>query len=310
MEEKISYMGVDVSKETLDVRHQNVSRRFPNTVSGHRRLMKWIRSFGKNIQVICEPSGGYERKWVAMCWESRLAVSLVNPRQVHLFAGATGRRAKTDALDAEILMRYGEMMQPRLTPPQSENQKKLAELVTRRQQLAETLQQEKNRSAHLENLSMRRQSQLLQKQLCEHIQQTEKLIQACIGTDEEFTQKAQLLLQVNGIGKTTASMLIAQMPELGKLSRRTAAALAGVAPYDRQSGNYRGKPRIIGGRFLVRKTLYMAALSASRSNPILKAYYQHLIAQGKPAKMALVALMHKLIIHLNSLLKQSQCQPA
>lgn len=310
MEEKVKYIGVDVSKAMLDVRHQNKVRRFPNTAGGHRRLVKWAKSLGKKIQIVCEPSGGYEKRMVAMLWMSEIAVSVVNARQVRDFARATGRLAKTDKLDAEILENYGEKMCPRRTEPLSENQRKLAELANRRQQLMEALQQEKNRAEHFENKELKRSSKTLQQHLKKQIQNIEQLIRKHLDGDDDLNQKVKTLTQVEGVGETTAHMLVAQMPELGKLSRRQIAALIGVAPMNRDSGTQRNKPCIQGGRFIARKNLYMAALVASRYNPILKIYYDRLIAKGKPSKVALTALMRKLIIHLNSLLKNLQPLPA
>lgn len=309
MEKEMSYVGVDVAKAHLDVRHGAMARRFPNTAHGHRRLVRWLKSLEKKVQIICEPSGGYEKRFVAALWALQIPVSLVNARQVRDFARARGRLAKTDELDAEILERYGEAMKPRQSEPLSENQRKLAELVTRRQQLLESLQQEKNRVAHLENRQLISDSKIFQKQIRLHIEQIEKLLRENLDRDNDLSKKVETLKQVDGVGETTAHMLVAQMPELGKLSRRQVASLIGVAPFNRDSGTHRGKPCIQGGRFLIRKTLYMAALAASRSNPVLKPYYQRLLAKGKPAKMVLVALMRKLIIHLNGLLKQPQFQP-
>ncbi|MFZ5807336.1 MAG: IS110 family transposase [Verrucomicrobiota bacterium] len=310
MEEKTKYIGIDVSKAMLDVRHQIIVRRFPNTAEGQRRFIRWAKSLGEKIQIICEPSGGYEKRLVAMLWASQIAVSVVNALQVRDFARATGCLAKTDKLDAEILEQYGEKMNPRETPPLSENQRKLAELVSRRQQLVETLQQEKRRAEHFENRELKHSSKTLRQHLKKQIQDIEQLIRKHIDSDDDLAQKVKVLTGVDGVGETTAHMLVAQMPELGKLSRRQIADLLGVAPFNRDSGIHRGKASIKGGRATVRKIFYMATLTATRCNPVLKAFYERLIAKGKPAKSVLVATMRKLIIHINSLLKNLHPQPA
>ncbi len=310
MEIKQGYVGVDVAKEMLDACCGGVFKRFSNTASGHRRLVKWVGSLGNNIQVICEPSGGYERRLLATLWASGIPVSLVNARQVRDFARAQNRLAKTDRIDAQTLEQFGALMQPRLTPPLSENQRTLAELVGRRQQLGEALQQEKNRAEHFESKELEPSSKALQQHLKKQIRDIENLMRKHLDSDDDLAKKVEALQQVDGVGPVTAHTLVAHMPELGTLTRREAAALLGVAPMNRDSGTHRGQRHITGGRFMARKTLYMAALSASSNNPILEAFYDRLIAQGKPAKVALVALMRKLIIHLNSLLKNLPPQPA
>ncbi len=309
MESEKSYIGVDISKSHMDIRHQNIIKRIPNTAGGQRRLIRWIRTLEKEVQVVCEPSGGYEKRLLAALWTSHIAVSMVNARQVRDFARAQGQLAKTDCIDAQTLEQYGELMKPRITQPISENQRELTELVSRRQQLSEALQQERNRAAHFESKDLIRSSKTLQKHLSDQIQHIEQLIRKHLDADDDLSRKVQTLTQVDGVGDVTAHMLVAQMPELGALTRRQIAALLGVAPMNRDSGSFRGQRHITGGRFAVRKTLYMAALTASSYNPVLKAFYDQLRAKGKPAKVALTATMRKLIIHLNSLIKNLNPQP-
>ena len=302
----IIYAGLDVAKLSLQLHCQNQSHTLPNTTAGHRRLLALVHASGAPVHIICEASGGYEQSVVRALQEAKLPVCVVDPARVRHFVRATGQRAKTDRIDAAMLARYGEQMQPRPTAPPSAAQAQMRELVRRRAQLLEVLQLSRQHAQHLTLRALRRQSAVLVRQVRRQIVAVEKEIQKVVADEASLAQRSQQLQSVRGVGPATAAVLLAEMPELGTLNRGQAAALAGVAPFARESGKWRGRRWVGGGRAPVRKALYMAALVGSRANVVLRARYQHLIASGKPAKVALVALMRHLIIHLNALLKNHQ----
>jgi len=302
----IIYAGLDVAKLSLQLQLENKSYRLPNTAAGHQRLLTLVRAAGATVQVVCEASGGYEQSAVAALQRAQVPVCVVDPARVRHFARALGQRAKTDPIDAALLARYGEQTQPRPTTPLSAAQTQVRELVRRRAQLLEVLQLTRQHTRHLSLSSLRRQSAALLRQVRRQIAAVEQEIQKALQQETTLQERAQRLQSVSGIGPATAAVLVAEMPELGTLNRGQAAALAGVAPFARESGKWRGKRFVGGGRAPVRKALYMAALVGSRSNAVLRQRYERLRAQGKPGKVALVALMRHLIIHLNVLLKTSQ----
>jgi transposase len=302
----IIYAGLDVAKSSLQLHLQDNNQRLPNTAAGQRRLLALMRAFSGTVHVICEASGGYEQSVVAALHRAQVPVCVVDPARVRHFARALGQRAKTDPIDAALLARYGEQTQPRPTTPLSAAQAQVRELVRRRAQLLEVLQLTRQHTQHFSLSSLRRQSAALLRQVRGQIAAVEKEIQKAIQQETALRQRAQQLQSVSGVGPATAAVLVAEMPELGTLNRGQAAALAGVAPFARESGKWRGKRFVGGGRAPVRKALYMAALVGSRNNAVLRARYERLRAQGKPGKVALVALMRHLIIHLNALLKTSQ----
>jgi transposase len=307
------YVGMDIAKATLDLHALSAprpqSRQFANSAAGHRRLVRWLQGLGP-AHVVCEASGGYERTVVSALQQADIAVSVINPRQARDFARAQGRLAKTDRLDAQVLAQFGQSLQPPLTPAPSLAQRHLAELVARRQQLQQLRIAEHNRLEHATHPAVRRQLQCHVRALDEQLQQLKTWITALIQTDPTLAQKVARLSAVAGVGSITAVVLLATMPELGTLNRRQAAALAGVAPFNRDSGPRRGHRMIGGGRALARRALYMAALVAAFKNPRFQAFYQHLITAGKAPKVALVAIMRKLIILLNQLLKNPHLQPS
>jgi transposase len=301
----IIYAGLDVAKLSLQLHCQNQSHALPNTAAGHRRLLALLRAAGPQVQVICEASGGYEQGIVRALQDAQVPVCVVDPARVRHFVRATGQRAKTDRIDAAMLARYGEQMQPRPTAPLSAAQGQMRELVRRRAQLLEVLQLSRQHAQHLTLLALRRQSAALVRQVRRQIAAVEKEIQKVVADQASLSQRSRQLQSVSGVGPATAAVLLAEMPELGTLNRGQAAALAGVAPFARESGKWRGRRWVGGGRAAVRKALYMAALVGSRANAVLRERYERLRARGKPAKVALVALMRHLIIHLNALLKTS-----
>ena len=251
--------------------------------------------------VILEATGGLEVAVASALATAGIAVAIVNPRQVRDFARATGRLAKTDRLDAELLARFGEMVRPAARPLANGQAQVLEALVTRRRQLVEMLTAEKNRRTNA--------PKVLHRSIDEHIRWLEKRLS---GFDEELAEltrntplwreRDELLRSVPGVGKVLLSTLLAQLPELGMLNRKQIAALAGLAPFNRDSGKLRGSRCIWGGRAQVRRVLYMATVTAIRSNPIIKAFYLRLRANGKHAKPALTACMRKFLVILNAML--------
>jgi transposase len=255
--------------------------------------------------IVLEATGGYELAVAGACATAGLPVAVVNPRQVRAFAQALGRTAKTDAIDAAVLALFGARVRPEPRVMPDAATQALADLITRRRQLLEMLVAERQRLAQAPSTGP------VTRDLRSHIRWLERRL---ADVDDDLGQAIQaspvwrvhedLLRTVPGIGPTTARTLLAELPELGRLDRRAIAALVGVAPFNCDSGQQRGRRRIAGGRASVRACLYMAALVASRRNPTLAAFYQRLRAHGKPAKVALVAVMRKLLTILNAMIKQ------
>jgi len=299
----IIYIGLDIGKDSLQVNLQNQNFPIPNTRPGHRKLITHLKAIAQPLLVVCEATGGYEQSIVAALHQAGIPVAIVEPARVRHFAKACALRAKTDRIDAALLTEFGQQTAPRAQAPLNPNTAALRELTRHRLQLQAMAQNVVQQARHLTLPALRKQNAALLRQLRTHLQKLQKQIEALLQQDAALQTKAQRLQQVVGIGPKTIVSLLAEMPELGKLNRAQAAALAGVAPHARESGRWQGKRFIGGGRPLARKALYMAALVASRYHPTLKLRYQSLIARGKAPKVALVALMRHLIIHLNSLLK-------
>jgi len=287
----------------LDTAMGNEKRRFANDALGHRQLINWIKQMPTPAQVICEPSGGYERTLVRALARAGVKISLVPANRVRQFARAAGILAKTDRIDAEVLCAFAEAMQPGTLSASELEQEQLRELESQRRHLTHLLVMEQNRAARMSDLWVCKLNRRLITQIKKQIEQLDLRIEGQIKASPELSTKAEKLTAISGVGARTAALLLAQMPELGQLNRRQVAALVGVAPFNRDSGRMRGKRAIYGGRRPVRHGLYMAALVAARHNPILRAFYLRLRAAGKPAKVALTATMRKLLIVLNSALK-------
>jgi len=303
VKEELVYLGVDVAKSYLDLAIGNEKRRLPNDQTGHRELIKWVKQIKAPVQVICESSGGYERKFVQALARAQIKVSLVQANRVRQFARAAGILAKTDRIDSEVLCAFGKMMRPQMVTAATLEQEHLRELESQRRHLTRLLVMEQNRGARVSDACVVRLNRSLVNQIKKQIERLDLLIRNHIQESAELSTKAAKLTAISGVGARTAALLLAQMPELGQLNRREVAALVGVAPFNRDSGKMRGKRAIYGGRRFVRHGLYMAAMVAARHNPILREFYQRLRAAGKPAKLALTATMRKLLIVLNSSLK-------
>ena len=301
------HVGLDVAKLTLQIDLAGRSLALANTAAGHRALLAHLRRLqtktDRAVHVVCEGTGGYERAVVAALQAEGVAVSVHNAARVRAFARAQGRLAKTDALDAAVLSAFGHAMQPAGDAPPTAHEAALEALVIRRDQLKELVALEACRDEHHHHPGVKKEAALLQKQLAAHLEKVEAQIQALLAAAAEVKARVERLQSVAGVGAVSAYTLLAYLPELGKLSRGAVAALAGVAPMNADSGPVRGQRHIRGGRAPARKALYMAALCATLHNPLLRAYYQRLKTKGKPAKVALTAVMRKLLLHLNSLLK-------
>ena len=303
MKEEKVYVGVDVAKATLEVAWAHGRWPGANSVAGRKALVKRLAQIPGSVQVICEASGGYERALIQALHGAGIKVSLVQASRVRQYARASGVWAKTDSIDAQLLARFGTAIQPEATIPPEPEQDQLRELESQRRHLSRLLVAEQNRSAQLTQSALVRLSKSLRHQIQKQIQQIDRLLEQLIAQSPKLSAKAHKLTAVAGVGPRTAALLLAQMPELGELNRREAAALAGLAPFNRDSGLTKGKRAIFGGRRAVRTGLYMAALVASRHNPILAAFYRRLRQAGKPPKLALTATMRKLLIALNASLK-------
>lgn len=297
------WVGIDVSKGTLDVYLRPSGEGFQvlNQESGIAELVNLLQAFAIE-QVIMESTGGLELDVAQALQDADIAVSIINPRQGRDFAKASGKLAKTDRIDAAVLAHFGEAIQPPITLLASDQDRALQDAVTRRRQLVEMLSAEKNRRASL-RAKMRENIERHIGWLEEEIKQLDEEIEQLSQTQAEWQSNITLLKSVPGVGPVIATTLVAALPELGRVSDKRISALVGVAPFNRDSGKFRGNRTIWGGRAHVRAVLYMGTLSAVRYNPRLKAFYEHLLEQGKAKKVALVACMHKLLRILNAMMR-------
>jgi transposase len=305
----ILYVGLDVAKFSLQLHLAGRFHALANDSKGHTRLLKLLR-VQANAQVVCEATGGYEQAVVRALHAAGVPVSIIEAGRVRYFARAQGQRAKTDPIDAAVLSEYGAAFQPRPTPPASPQQQQLADWSQRRRQLVQLLVRERNHAEHYTDAFCRRQSRQLNRLLEKQISQCDQAITQLIAQDTQLAHKAGRLQAIPGVGPVVAATVLAEMPELGTLNRQTAAALAGVAPYNRDSGGQKGIRCIGGGRGTVRCALYMATLNAMRRDRILKEFYLRLRAAGKKPLVAMTACMRKLIILMNCLLKYDHFQLA
>jgi transposase len=298
-------VGIDVSKATLDCAAVPIksSLRVANDDAGIAQLITWLREVQPDL-VVLEASGGYETTAATALAGALFRVAVVNPRQVRDFAKAKGRLAKTDRIDAEVIAEFGVAIDPHVSRLPDEDTKSLQGLLARRSQLVGMRTQELNRLAQA--------SSALRPQIKDHIAWLNEAIgrgdidlTAKLRSSPAWKTKDDLLRSMPGIGPINSRMLMACLPELGQLNRQKICALVGVAPFNRDSGKFKGQRRIWGGRAQVRQALYMAALTAKRCNPIIRALYERLTARGKPHKVAMVACMRKMLIILNTMTKNN-----
>ena len=302
-----TFVGADIAKDQVDVHIRPTDERvqFSRDEAGLAGLVARLQHLGPRL-VVLEATGGYEIPVAAALASAGVPVAVVNPRQIRDFARATGQLAKTDALDAQIMARFAEVVQPAVRPLPTAAAQALGDLVARRRQLIEMLGAERNRHQQARDPQ-------LQRRIATHVRWLTKAL-AALDTDLDDTirsspiwrERDNLLQSVPGIGDVTAYTLLADLPELGRLDRRKIAALVGVAPLNRDSGHWRGRRTIAGGRPAVRRVLYMATLTAVRFNPVIAHFYQRLTAAGRPKKVALTAAMRKLLTILNAMLRDQR----
>jgi transposase len=297
----MSFVGIDVAKAQLEfaVRPTGETGTVPNDDAGIRALVTRCQEFAPALLVL-EATGGYEAAIVAALAAVGLSVVVANPRQVRDFAKATGQLAKTDALDAQVLALFAERVRPTPRPLPDAVVQALDALLTRRRQLIEMLTAERNRLL-VAAPAVRRDLQQHIRFLERRVREADDDLRTAVKASPAWRAKDDLLQSVPGVGRVVSLTLLAELPELGRLSHKEIAALVGVAPLNRDSGTLRGKRLVYGGRAPVRAVLYMAALVASRRNPVIRAFYQRLRAAGKPAKVALTACMRKLLTILNAI---------
>ncbi|HEX4264289.1 MAG TPA: IS110 family transposase [Verrucomicrobiae bacterium] len=305
----ILHVGLDVAKSSLQLDVTGKSHPLTNDAKGHARLLKLLRTH-PSAHLVCEATGGYEQPVVRVLHAAHIPVSVVEAGRVRHFAKAKGLRAKTDPIDAAVLSEYGRTFKPAATLAPSAAQARLNDLSQRRLQLLDTRIAETNRAAHYTDKLLLRQTRQLQQLLEKQITACDTAIAELIAADPDLKGRDQRLDDIPGVGFVTAATVLAQVPELGKLTDNAAAALVGVAPFNRDSGDQTGHRHIAGGRKTARRALYMAALSAVQFDPILKAFYLRLRSAGKKPKVALVAAMRKLVILMNRLLKNPRFQLA
>lgn len=303
------YVGVDVAKARLDLDRPAPHHTVPNTAAGHAAALTALAQV-PGVHIVLEASGGYERAFVAALHRAGVPVTITDPLRVRQFARSKGLRAKTDPLDARLLSAFGRAHQPAPTPPDTEAERRLAALVQRRRQWQALLLAEQNQAAGLLDKDLQQRSAKLQRLLTRELAALEADIAAHLQASAALQERAAKLDALIGVGPATVAVMLGELPELGRLNRRQAAALAGVAPYDRQSGGWDGTRHIAGGRTPVRNALYMAALSAARCQGPLRDFYQRLRQAGKAVKVALVAVMRKLVMLMNHVLKPENLKAA
>ena len=309
MENAQRFVGIDVGKQHLDVAiGREPPRRFSNDEAGIGELVAVLKSRPPTL-VVMEASGRYHRRLLASLTVAAMPAVAVNPRQVRDFAKALGRLEKTDGVDARVLSLFAERIRPQVRPVADEQTEILQELLGRRRQIVEMLVAEQNRLKQAHSRAVQRDLEQHIAWLKKRLGDADKDLDKTISTNPAWHAKVELLQELDGVGRVTALTLVCAVPELGTLTRRQVAKLVGVAPLNRDSGQHSGARRIWGGRSDARAVLYMATLVATRSNVAIKAFYQRLLAAGKPKKVALVACMRKLLSFLNATMRRHLQQP-
>ena len=302
--EQSTVIGIDVAKEHLDVhvRPTDEARRVTYDDAGVASLVTRLHALGPRI-VVLEATGGYEVPLAATLTSAGVPVAVVNPRQIRAYARAVGQLAKTDRLDARVIALFAEAVRPAARPVPDEQARALGELIARRRQLVDMLVAEQNRRQLVRDRRLQRHVDAHIAWLEEALRRLDHDLTTLIRTTPAWREADDLLRSVPGIGPVTACTLIADLPELGRLDRRRIAALAGLAPFARESGAFRGRRMITGGRPHVRRVLYMATLAAIRFNPAIREFHQRLVGAGRPGKVAVTAAMRKLLTILNAMLR-------
>ena len=303
------YIGIDVGKDQIEVfiRPDGIAFSCGTDPRSLANLVSRLTPFKSTLKVIVlEATGGYETVIAAALSEAALPAAIVNPRQTRQFAGALGQLAKTDKIDASVIARFAEVMKLQPHPPADAQLTELRALLSRRTQLIEMATAEKQRVAKAVNKLARRSCEKISRQLEAEILSIEKVIGKLIDASPVFQSKAALLKTIPGVGDVVARTFIAELPELGTVDRHEIAALVGVAPINRDSGKWRGHRHIKGGRPQIRAALYMPCLAVVKHNKPLHAFYDRLVAAGKPKKLALIAVMRKLVVLANAMVKANK----
>jgi transposase len=301
-------VGIDVSKDKVDacIRALALRQTCPSSAQGHRKLVAWLRKHQVS-KAVMEASGGYERDWAKVLRASDIEVRIVDPKRVRSFAQSAGRLAKNDAIDAQMIAWFAETFREAPCQVYDAAQEELVALVRTRIALVDLKMRLEAQNQHGAPGPVQKARARVLKSLVGEIARLEAIIAVTIKATPRLAERAEIIESVPGFAKTTSANLVAGMPELGQVSSEIAAALIGVAPYDDDSGNRRGERHIKGGRRWVRNTFYMPCVGAATlNNPVLKVYYERLIAKGKKPKVALVACMRKLIVILNTMIARRQ----
>lgn len=299
-----SFVGIDVAKHSLDlcVLPQETRQKLSYDAQGLKQLLGLLPEAGTCL-IVVEATGGYQRRVVAELAGAGHLVAVVNPRQVRDFAKGLGILAKTDRIDARVIALFGQHVRPRTIAKNHEKQEELQQLVTRRRQLIDLRTAETNRQELPAAKTVQKSIQQVLTLLNKQIKSLDKQIAEMLETDEHWKNKGEIIKSVPGVGDVTAFSLLAELPELGQINRKEISALAGLAPYNHDSGNFHGRRSIRGGRAPVRNILYMAALTARRCNSVIRDFARRLENEGKPFKVVITACMRKLLVILNTLLK-------
>jgi len=299
-------IGVDVGKANLDIALHPSGQFYsiPNSEAHIRRFVKILKGYSIE-RIVVEATGRYEHALVQACDQASLPIIVVNPTSVRRYAQAIGVLAKTDRIDAQVIAKYAATLKPEFRPIPDKTSQKIKDLLTRRSQLLEMSTMEKNRLQILPK-TLHRSIKSLLKMLQAQVETITRQIEQEVAKVDHWRIKAEILTSVPGVGKVLTYTLLSELPELGSLNRKEIAALVGVAPINRDSGKLNGKRRIRGGRHRVRTVMFMAMLSAIQCNPVFKRFYEHLKAQGKIPKVALIACMRKMIVVLNTMVKNQE----
>lgn len=306
MENTAQWVGIDVSKATLDVYIRPMGKilKVANTELDIFKLVEELKFYDLNLIVI-EATGGLETELIIQLQAALLPVALINPRQGRDFAKATGKLAKTDAIDAQILAHFGEAMKPKVLAIESESARQLSELMSRRRQLVEMQTAEKNRRTRSRGKALADIEQHIE-YLDQRLEKLNQEIEQLTQTNQQWLNKVNLLKTTPGIGPVISTTLVSDLPELGQLTGKQISRLVGVAPINHDSGQHKGKRMINGGRAHVRAILYMGAVVAMRHNPVIKTFYDRLVERGKSKKLALTACVRKILVILNAMVRDNQ----
>lgn len=303
MSNPLRYLGVDVSKDTLVAALQRDRWQFANSREGHRKLIARLQKLGGSVHVVCEATGPYHQLMCMALQAAGIPVTVSNPARIRFFGLSEGVIAKSDPIDAGLIESFARSKQPEADAPLCREQIALCEMLSHRDHLVESIKTLRAHRQQALNAAVHKEIDRSIRALEKRIEAVEKNLRKKIESVPESKKKLETLMSAQGVGLVTALTLLIRMPELGTLNRGQCATLAGLAPFDDDSGTRNGKRSITGGRKAVRCALYMASLSAVRFSPVLKTIYQRLRKAGKPAKVALTAVMRKLLIYLNALIK-------